>query len=422
MSTDFMAEFEEGPATGTAPKRTVSVDTVDVPGMGDEPVMCPFCDKPLPPVLFSTHSLSHGQSASRGQKPGGAGPSGSSLAGPGLKRSNTTTGATGLNTRGAIRNAAGRRDRSMDPPPVAAKTSPAARAMTPVEVVPEEEAIPKITTEEMRREEAEAGGTNIEAAKVAISEEDIARWSKIAGLEVPKPAASKAGSGGSDTAKALEQAKEQDMPRVGSFPRLDPPPGASGRPVSSRASGSSSRFGFFGRKNQSSAKKADEDDSDEDGGQAGGYSRLLAGGSDTEDDEEDVGGVDGKRKSGTGKKDEEDRTETLHDEPGRMSMEQERPEPSASTSDSKDVDTVPVVVEPPQETSPDELKDVLREVLVKLNEMVRPPHALYRSKSDGRANPTQPYTTPKAPSSPPSRSLAQTSPWPKPTRKCSKPS
>ncbi|EIW72693.1 hypothetical protein TREMEDRAFT_56000, partial [Tremella mesenterica DSM 1558] len=31
----------------------------EVPGMGDEPIMCPFCQKPLPPSLFVSHTGPH---------------------------------------------------------------------------------------------------------------------------------------------------------------------------------------------------------------------------------------------------------------------------------------------------------------------------------------------------------------------------
>ena len=42
------------PPEPTVPSRRGS-HVPDVPGMGDEPVMCPFCNKPLPPALFVGH-------------------------------------------------------------------------------------------------------------------------------------------------------------------------------------------------------------------------------------------------------------------------------------------------------------------------------------------------------------------------------
>ena len=55
MRDDFMDNLD-----GNVDARRSSQETtrphVDVPGMGEEPVMCPFCDKPLPPALFAQHN------------------------------------------------------------------------------------------------------------------------------------------------------------------------------------------------------------------------------------------------------------------------------------------------------------------------------------------------------------------------------
>ena len=355
MSTDFIAEFDDAPPTRKSleaqaqAKRAPSLGDA-VPGMGDEPVMCPFCEKPLPPALLAGHAHGHAP-GSKAANASVAMKTTSSLAGPGLKRSNTTTA---VQTRGSLRSEGARKAGLLDALPVEETLAPRSTS------VPAGKSVEKVRTgsgltisaEEMRREEAEADGTNISSAKVVLSEDDLRRWSLVAGIEPPKPVnvqtqVASAASGGQVV------------------PKLDPPP-ASGRPSASRASSSSSKFGFFGRKANPKKDLIVDDDSDDEGGPASGYSRLLAGGSDTESDGDDDG--DRRARSPSRKPEPDDKAGALHDEPGHMTPE-EGTNAGAIESTPTRATAVP---ETPAESSPEDLKNVLREVLAKLNEMVCP--------------------------------------------------
>lgn len=108
-----------------------------------------------------------------------------------------------------------------------------------------------------------ADSADTKAAKAAISEEDIKRWSAIAGVTPALP----------KEPEPMPSAPKEEKSKA--FPLLPPPPS------SSRSSGS--RFNFFSR-NKSGTSLQDED-SDSDGDDMGtGYAKLGAPVSDDDDD------------------------------------------------------------------------------------------------------------------------------------------
>lgn len=291
MGSDFINELD---APYVEPKVQPSkvAGRDEVPGMGDEPVMCPFCEKPLPPALFASHS--HTKVPVR---PGG------------LKRSNTTTGVKPAPTRSYPTQAT--------PLPIARTSS--GKLMDSLPLLASHSAS---TSETLLASVTAGESSNIEAAKLVISEEDLDRWSRIAGIQLPP-----------------EIAPTPPLEPV--IPKIEPPRGRS--PADRTTSRSSSRFNFF-----NSEKPLEEgDESDEDVGGATGYSRLQAGGSDTED---------------------EDKEEILHDEPKSMDMDDSTVRKKTAADDvpsiSKEEEAEPAV-------SPEELQKVIKEVLHKMAEMVR---------------------------------------------------
>lgn len=278
MGNDFLSEFDDPGLRkpNEAPKPIPSPKPVeDVPGMGDEPVMCPFCDKPLPPMLFANHV--HTPTP----KVAAAGP------GPGtLKRSNTTTG---MKPRTVMR------ERSVATP---LKEDRLMEALSVKAAIPE--ASSSVNAEALRAEVMAADKANAYAAGMVIPHADLRRWAAMAGLNPPPtPAATPTGSISSETDKPI--------------PKLQPPPsGITASRPQSRASSTSSAptGGFFSRKDVKKSRKAQgDDDSSEGEAQGGGYAMLTGAGSDTDDD---------------------DKEEILHDEPEEQS-DMEGPSRQADT-------------------------------------------------------------------------------------------
>jgi len=217
MSADFMPPDND---RESASRRGSQV--VDVPGMGDDPVMCPFCNKPLPPALFAAH-----------QHP--------------LKRSTTTprpsiaerraSGLPGSTIPEAASPVISQQKTLLDPLPVA----------SPVVVATAESLGPNLGVAE---------AADALAMKAIISPGELQRWSRLAGLPVDAPKPSE---------------PEQDIPLI-------PPP-----PENQRATSSSSRFGFF-RKGVKAKKEEEEvEESDDEGGRSG-YAKLTAPGSPSDDE------------------------------------------------------------------------------------------------------------------------------------------
>lgn len=337
MSSDFINELE-GPSEvrnnssgGTISRpRSVASGPVDVPGMGDEPVMCPFCDKPLPPALFTAHAQ-HTHPTS-----GGGGPKG-----PGLKRSNTTTATT---TSAGPRPGAGSGSGSNPKSPLA-RTQPALLDALPVDSKAagvKTDTAGTVDSNSLAGLVSEGEGASARAAQATISDQDIKRWSDLAGIPLPTPPP---GETPASTASPPEPVSASG-PAAQTRPHV-----AHGRPEASRSSSTSSRFGFF-KRNQ--PKNADDSDEEEEGGGAG-YARLVGAGSDTEDEGDKERGKD------------RDEVEVLHDEPKTMSTTDGSEVSEKAQEEGREEEKRDSGVE--SNVSNEQLQSILREVLARVSEM-----------------------------------------------------
>lgn len=228
---------------GPSPEQQAQEPTSAAAAEAAEPtVTCPHCDQPLPASLLATHKL--GESSRRPRRPT-LSASASSPAVPG-------SGAATPHGESADR--------------------PASRRSS----LPGE---PSGTSESLKTSVDQADASETAASKSAITDDELRRWSSLAGvsLELPSTAEKPAPTPASDAASGAT-----------AFPLLPPPPpGAAKAPASKpsppRAAASTSRFGFFAR-NKSKADIDSDDDSD-DGG-AVGYARLAGPGSDDDDDDD----------------------------------------------------------------------------------------------------------------------------------------
>ncbi|WVQ85357.1 hypothetical protein IAT38_007522 [Cryptococcus sp. DSM 104549] len=349
-------------ASSVAPGQgaVAQVEQVAVPGMGDEPVMCPFCDKPLPPSLFAAqlgtgehvHAHTHERRPSR----------------PAVVRTNTA-------------------------PPLPTTSSPAPTpAPAPAPAAPVEPPVPKATAEELAAGVKEGDTANHAAAENLISESDIARWSTLAGISPPdaspippvtKPSATPSPAPTSTPVPApAPSAKETKA-----FPLLPPPPAPASKltkaPPAERAahgSGSSGKSGGFGFFRRGSAKKDEEDEesSDDDGG-AGGYTRLMAQGSPSDDEgDEAMERIERGRGEG-GKKDAEVKEEKKKEEPEVEAKDFVEEEKKGEKAEEKAV--VAEVKEIATKSGDDDVRKVLQEVLGRVNEMSKSHTALLNSHS-----------------------------------------
>lgn len=260
----------------------------EVPGMGDEPVMCPFCNKPLPPSLLAAQSLSNYQnSLPKSRTPmkrttslserSGSPMNRTSLSG---KRQSTFSGTAPDELEEAIKakktevmapkdskqslpNGVAPPKALMDPLPVKPSTpvpSPAAAGLPapPTRTIKSEDLAPEL---------AEGDAANISAARVHVDAKDLRRWSSAAGIEEIE-----------DTKPAQAAASQEPKP----FPILAPPPAPSD-PI---PKGSSIRFNFFRRTSSNERKNEDDEETDDDeAGVPSGYARLDAPGSPDTDEE-----------------------------------------------------------------------------------------------------------------------------------------
>ncbi|ORY29002.1 hypothetical protein BCR39DRAFT_183654 [Naematelia encephala] len=195
----------------------------EVPGMGDEPVLCPFCSKPLPPAIFTSHNhrpVKHG--------------------------------------RGNL---------AMSPANAQKESLPAPKLLEPLSVAkPEKKEPTPLSTEGMQEMVQQGDEANMAAAKSILTSEEIEQWARRAGitLQPPKPA-------------------EPEKP----IPALAPPPPPASKlsnPLAARSdSKAGPKFGFF---SGSSTDAEGDSDSDGVGGGGAGYSRLTAPGSPTDDEGE----------------------------------------------------------------------------------------------------------------------------------------
>jgi hypothetical protein len=172
-----------------------------------------------------------------------------------------------------------------------------------------------MTSDELGKPVKAADEVDNAASKVGIDTEDLRRWAKIAGIELDLP----------PPPSSVEVTKSEPTVEAKPFPKLAPPPEDSSRPSSKR----SSKFGFFSGK----SKDGDEDEvSDDDMAGAGGYARLN-GPASPETIEKELAPLE-------------------HKERKQVS------EPEAEISE-------------PKPASEEEIRDILKEVLSKVNAMVR---------------------------------------------------
>lgn len=287
----------------------------EVPGMGDEPVLCPFCDKPLPPALFERHS--HAPKP----KPKVAPP-------PGLARSQTINGALPPSRFAALAHSE-----------IAKAEAPSlSRSATPrpdEQPVSKADADPAVNSETLGPVLARADSTNHRAAELDITAQDLQRWSRVAGIALP----------------ALPEDKPTPLASVDvkPFPLLAPPPPPAATVAKAGSSRPSSRFGFFGRQ----AKVDEEDDSDDEGAGASGYAKLDTG-ADVEDD------------------DDEPEAGKVHDEPEEMEHVKESRTDVEQPGEASKTEAVVSPTQAPAPPADGELRAVLKEVLDKVNGLVRP--------------------------------------------------
>lgn len=222
-----------------------SASALDVPAanMSDDPVvLCPSCEKPLPAsVLEGLHDASRTPRRQALKTP----------------HSHTDEAVTPTKPQfGQIVSGSPSDARS-------SASVEAARTDTPV------------TTESLKESLNTADDADALAAKLVISDDDIRRWSSLAGVKVAGPP--KTSPPTSNIVAPIPTRAEASKP----FPLLPPPPVTASKALAkSSDSRSSSRFGFFSRKK--TPEDESEDDSDDDGPQ--GYARLGAPGSDDDDD------------------------------------------------------------------------------------------------------------------------------------------
>lgn len=344
--------------------------------MGDEPVLCPFCDKPLPPALFERHMH----------------PPRPKQAAPPLARSQTINGTMPPNRFAALaQSEIAQAEPPKIPAPQAATPSkaPSPMAATPKPIeedmpVNKADADPAVTSETLGPVLNRADSTNHHAAESTIHEDDLKRWARLAGIAAP--------------AAARPSAPETDKSDAKPFPLLAPPPPPAATVAKASGSRPSSRFGFFGRQ-----AKADEE-SDEEGGVASGYAKLGQGGDEADSDE-----------------DADEPRREVHDEPEEL-QEPERSEAKTVDNrlsvDARTTTSSPTPVTPVTPANED-LRTVLKEVLDKVNGLVRP-YNLRDNADTCRPSRTPICSTRSLPCSPRSRLPVPTSPWQRPIRKCSR--
>ncbi|ODO11834.1 hypothetical protein I350_00618 [Cryptococcus amylolentus CBS 6273] len=249
ISNDFFSEDEgetmtarrealkKQQAGGTRPQTPVQkgFKIESVPGMGEDPVMCPFCEKPLPPALFLEHTHHSDPKA----------------------------------TPKSVKSKEKQQDAPMP------KT-------------------PKVSSEDLATTVKEGDIANHDFAEGLVSADDLRRWASLAGITlsesaIPKPAT---------TATPKKASPEPVKPAESkAFPLLPPPPpplqAGSGNPSQkakpSRQDSGSGRFGFW-----KSSKKEDEESSDDEGG-AVGYQKIGAGDEESDDEEKKVSEVSSKK-------------------------------------------------------------------------------------------------------------------------------
>ncbi|WVF70792.1 hypothetical protein IAT40_005586 [Kwoniella sp. CBS 6097] len=417
MSNDFLPpgtpEDEEQKSLSLSPlgrkSEIAPAPVAEVPGMGDEPVMCPFCDKPLPPSLLAAqltsgkgeHAHNNNNSRHSSQPP-------SSLRWTPSTRTGTPTPSAPLSRVTSATNPDATPASSSSRPPSSVLepkalldalpvTTPNASTSTskspePATISP---ALPSATSESFAETVKEGDVANHTAAEKFITADELKRWSTLSGISLKSSAPTTSESKDAST-PLTEQQKNVDEVKPApetkkAFPLLPPPP-PGGKLLKTSASqtslrsddkapsASSSRFNFFRRDSQKDNGGEDDSDDDDDGAVAGGYAKLTAPGSPSDSEGED--GMN-QRIENAKKKLEEEREEESENAAPAKKQDEEVTEPQIPTPSNPAVEKVGTGTEPPAIMSgkDDEIRNVLQEVLGRINEMSQSQTALLASHS-----------------------------------------
>ncbi|WVR05761.1 hypothetical protein IAU60_002786 [Kwoniella sp. DSM 27419] len=361
MSSDLMPPDVPKP---DSPPRALSPLTgkkeMEVPGMGDEPVMCPFCEKPLPPSLLAAQLTSgKGEHAHRDR------PRPDAMRRTASTRQGTPTNSAPLSrvTSSSNQTPGGSNQKNLSSAP-----DPKA-LMDALPVKPTDAGVPTATSESFADTVKEGDVANHTAAEKFITKDELKRWSAASGIQLPStsPGTSKTGT----QAGAVAPAK--------AFPLLPPPPGpaklAGPPPPTQPVSGSNkSKFHFFRSDSQAAA---DEDDSDDEGMGTGGYAKLTAPGSPSDSEGED--GM--KKRMGKVTAEPEEMSAA------RPSSEQSGEKPSSPTdqavhvSETAERDKQEKEDDTASQVRDEQARKLLQEVLVRINDMAQSQTDLLASHS-----------------------------------------
>lgn len=358
----------------------------EVPGMGEEPVMCPFCEKPLPPSIFEK-LVSHSHTEKRGTStnmvrgftastPGTTNRKASAPSTPGTSRQSSLSVAMASSASAGpgVPHAPQGSGLSMTAAAPGNKPTQEPEAMT---MPTPEEAAAASRSIDAGLKVAETA--DMSGAAAIISEEELARWSKIAGISLPEGSTQQKGVTSAIAATPSAQAPapvpaaappQMAAPPAKAFPSLAPPPPPASKVR--RTNESVSGFGFFKRGGSSKANDdLDEEDSDDDDMGAGsGYAKLMAPGSPDREDVE-LPDIEAKRKAKQASETApvaEPATETTETAAKTIPPDEVTSEPAEPSAASQPPET-------PARTSvsDDEIKKTLAEVVSKVDQMVRVP-------------------------------------------------
>ncbi|OCF33294.1 hypothetical protein I316_05035 [Kwoniella heveanensis BCC8398] len=402
MSNDFLPpgtpEDEEQKTFPSSPlARKADIPPVDdVPGMGDEPVMCPFCEKPLPPSLLAAQLTSgkgehaHRNSSRQSQPPSSLRRTPSTRTGtptPSAPLSRVTSAtnpnATPASSSSRPQSSALEPKALLDALPVTTPDASTSKSVDPASLSP---ALPSASSESFAETVKEGDVANHTAAEKFITEDELKRWSTLSGISLPSTSSSVSKATSSSAAGAESQSRTEEAkpaPETKAFPLLPPPP-PGGKLLKSSpsqaslrsdkaASGSSSRFNFFRRDSQQNNGAEDESDEDDDGVPASGYAKLTEPGSlsDSEGEEGLSRRIENARKKLESEKVQEQEQEAAKaPEQEAEETTEAQPSPVAGERDKKKGPAVREASEALSSGKDDEIRTVLQEVLGRINEMV----------------------------------------------------
>ncbi|KAK8865801.1 hypothetical protein IAR55_000948 [Kwoniella newhampshirensis] len=384
MSNDFLPPGtgnntpEEEETKELAIQRKLSHEMAEVPGMGDEPIMCPFCNKPLPPSLLASQ-LTSGTGEHAHRPPASEQPT----------RPSTAAGTGSGSSRAGTPSRGEASSSSPAPTPGSSSSqAPSKSLLSPLPVTtPQKPQVLTATSESLAGTVREGDVANHTAAEGIVTDEELKRWSTLSGIPIPSLPPTVANPG-PIPAPALQKA----------FPLLPPPPAPAAKlarpalPPSIDSHASSSKgFGFFGKASKDGDIEEDED-SDAEGSATGGYSRLTGPASPSDDEDEQAIVIKGKQP-----KDAAEKVIAKEDKPTQdvtVNRKKEKEEPQGEDGDKVEA-VSSVFADARQEEKAenkegavqlkdagnDEVKKVLQEVLGRVNEMSQSHAALLASHS-----------------------------------------